>query len=164
MTTHQTAVYTLLHDLHARGITLWLEGEHVRCRAPKGSLTTADQGLLTAHRAALVTWLRQQAALEAPGASRLVPPGLVCPPHVPYDPIPSQGPLRQCQMCPHVWSVACACGSTQWRLQTATETWCCRSCGTGYAAWRLRAWRDGPGGSAGAQPVCRPRQGDTWSP
>jgi pyochelin synthetase len=48
-------VPTLVQILRARGITLWLDGERVRCRAPKGHLTASDRSLLTVHRTALVT-------------------------------------------------------------------------------------------------------------
>jgi hypothetical protein len=126
-------VPTLLRILCARGITLWWDGDWVRCRAPKGYLTASDQALLTAHRTALITWCRQHTAGEGtPDAGRALPEP-PCPPHVPYTPRPSDGPLRQCQTCPHVWYVPCACGQAQWQFDVETETWCCRACGVWYA-------------------------------
>jgi hypothetical protein len=125
-------VPTLVRILQARGITLWLDGERVRGRVLKGRLTASDPALLTAHRTTLVTWLRQQTAGEGsadPGTTLPEPP---CPPHVPYEPLPSEGPLRQCQTCPHVWYVACPCGDTHWQWYVETETWCCRACGAWY--------------------------------
>jgi hypothetical protein len=124
-------VPTLLRILRARGITLWLEGERVRGRVLKGPLTASDQALLATHRTALVTWLRQQTVEGSAGpvAGLPEPP---CPPHVSYAPLPSEGPLRQCQTCSHVWSVACACGSTRWQCHVETETWSCRACGAWY--------------------------------
>jgi hypothetical protein len=125
-------VPTLLRILQARGIMLWLDGDQVRCRAPKGPWTASDQALLTVHRTTLVSWCRQQASREGaadPGMVLSEPP---CPPHVPYEPLPSDGPLRQCQTCPRVWSVACECGSTQWHWHLEAEVWGCRACGVWY--------------------------------
>ena len=125
-------VPTLVQILQARGITLWLDGDQVRCRAPKGPWTASDQALLTAYRTTLTTWCRQQLAGEGaadPGGALPEPP---CPPHVPYVPLTSEGPLRQCQTCPHVWYLGCTCGHTHWQFHVETETWCCRACGTWY--------------------------------
>jgi hypothetical protein len=125
-------VPTLVQILQARRIMLWLDGDRVRCRAPKGHLTASDQALLTAHRATLITWCRQHTAGERAADPGGVLPEPPCPPHIPYAPLPSEGPLRQCQTCPHVWAVACECGSSQWQLHVEAETWGCCACGAWY--------------------------------
>jgi hypothetical protein len=127
-------VPTPLRILQARGITLWLDGDQVWCRAPKGPLTASDQTLLTAHCAALITWCRQQGAGGWSADLGASLPESPCPPHVPYALLPSDGPLRQCQTCPHVWYVPCACGNTQWQWHVEAEVWGCRACGVWYAA------------------------------
>jgi hypothetical protein len=125
-------VPTLVRILQARGITLWLDGDRVRGRVLKGYLTVSDQALLITHRTALVTWLHQQTAGDGPASPGAALPEPPCPPHVPYEPLPSEGSLRQCQTCPHVWYLGCACGQTQWQLHVEAETWYCRACGAWY--------------------------------
>jgi hypothetical protein len=106
-------VPTLVRLLQARGILLWLDGEQIRGRVLQGPLTRSDRALLTAHRTALLTWLRQQTAGEGAADCGTALPEPPCPPHIPYAPLPSDGPLRQCQTCPSVWYVTCPCGSIQ---------------------------------------------------
>jgi hypothetical protein len=106
--------------LQTRGLTVWWEGERVRCSAPPGVLTAADRQLLATHRDKLRTWLRHH-AVPAP-----------CLQHTPWPPDPVMGPLRQCQQCPQVWHVPCPCGAVQWRWVALTETWRCDVCDTWY--------------------------------
>jgi hypothetical protein len=127
-------VPTLVRILQARGILLWLDGEQIRGRVLQGPLTRSDRALLTAHRTALLTWLRQQTAGEGAADCGTALPEPPCPPHIPYAPLPSDGPLRQCQTCPSVWYVTCPCGSIHWQLPVEVETWYCRACGVRYGA------------------------------
>lgn len=54
---------TLLDDLQHRGITLWLEQDRIRFRAPCGALTTADRQAIDQHRQALISLLRHDPAI-----------------------------------------------------------------------------------------------------
>ena len=59
-----------------------------------------------------------------------------CASHIPYPHTPCDGPVRQCQACPAVWSDPCTCGSVGWHLDTSegTDVWRCRACNTRYGA------------------------------
>src|SRR5690349_8601809 len=54
----------VLADLARQGITLSIQGEALRCRAPKGALTEALRAMLREHKAELLAFLRTQK--EAP--------------------------------------------------------------------------------------------------
>ena len=56
--------------------------------------------------------------------------------HIPYDPTPTDGPLRQCRDCPHVWQMPCGCGAVSWQgdWSGAQPVWTCRRCGLCYGA------------------------------
>lgn len=57
----------VLRHLHTRGVILALsdDGESLRCRAPKGVLTTADIALLRQHKDALLALLDRHAEKAA---------------------------------------------------------------------------------------------------
>jgi hypothetical protein len=67
--------------------------------------------------------------------------------HVPYDPTPTEGPLRQCRDCPHVWQMPCGCGAVSWQCDWsgAQPVWTCRSCGIGYGADQAQSQGQHPG-------------------
>ncbi|AGC46256.1 non-ribosomal peptide synthetase [Myxococcus stipitatus DSM 14675] len=52
----------LVAELSRQGITLWVEGERLKYRAPKGALSPEALSLLSTHKDALVNHLRQDAA------------------------------------------------------------------------------------------------------
>lgn len=63
--------------------------------------------------------------------------------YIPCDPTPTDGPLRQCQACPHCWYVACGCGTASWQPAacwrvdgTGVVVWTCKGCGVRYGADR----------------------------
>ncbi len=62
----------LLGDLTKQGVELWLEGERLRYRAPEGTLTPGLRERLTAHKAQLVTLLRERRG-KGGSAPTLVP-------------------------------------------------------------------------------------------
>jgi hypothetical protein len=119
---------TWFRTLQTRGLTIWWEGERVRCRAPHGVLTTADRQRLALHRTDLRTWLREH-SVPAPDVPQ---PPAPWPHQTPWPPEPALGPLRQGQQCPRVWYVPCPCGAVHWQWVACTETWRCGVCDTWY--------------------------------
>jgi hypothetical protein len=75
-------------------------------------------------------------ALVLQDASWIPQPSRGCASHIPYPHTPCDGPVRQCQACPAVWSDPCTCGSVEWHLDASegTDVWRCRACNTRYGA------------------------------
>ena len=61
-------VVALLSDLAAREVTLWLEGDQLRYRAPKTALSPQLVTTLRQHKAALVAWLQARDAVATGSA------------------------------------------------------------------------------------------------
>ena len=59
---------TLLSDLRRRGVELTAEGDHLRYRAPRGTLQPADLEELRAHKLSLLDVLREDVAKDLAGA------------------------------------------------------------------------------------------------
>ncbi len=59
-----------LADLKQKEVQLWVEGEQLRCSAPRGTLTPTLVAQLQQHKAELITFLRQSTALRPPAAIR----------------------------------------------------------------------------------------------
>ncbi len=55
-----TSAADFLDELHSRGITIQLEGNFLRCRAPKTEFTTELQQRLRAQKPALIAELRRE--------------------------------------------------------------------------------------------------------
>ncbi len=60
-------VVELLSDLAAREITLWVEGDQLRYRAPKAALTPQIVTTLRQHKAELIAWLQERDAVATDG-------------------------------------------------------------------------------------------------
>lgn len=58
----------VLQTLASRGVSLWLEGERVKWKAPAGALSDAEIATLKAHKAAILKALQEQAAANDPAA------------------------------------------------------------------------------------------------
>ena len=64
-------LHGLMKELRQRAIQLHVEGEQLRCRAPKGALTPALQTAIQQHKAELLAFLRQ--ASNVPTESAIGP-------------------------------------------------------------------------------------------
>ena len=66
-----SAAHALLADLQSRGVEIIAEGQSLRCRGPRGTLTPADLDRLKTHKRELLTELAhcedsaEEAALES---------------------------------------------------------------------------------------------------
>ncbi|WP_437762185.1 amino acid adenylation domain-containing protein [Sorangium sp. So ce281] len=65
----------LLHEVKSRGIELWVEEDRLRCRAPRGAMTTVLQSRLAEYKLDLVRLLKEARS-----------PGVGTPPRVKPDP------------------------------------------------------------------------------
>ncbi|MEZ4868992.1 MAG: condensation domain-containing protein [Caldilineaceae bacterium] len=63
----------LFTTLHERGVTLWVEGDRLRSRAPKDAITPALREQIGAQKEAIIQWLRQAQVQVAPTKATLQP-------------------------------------------------------------------------------------------
>lgn len=66
-----SGVNQLLSELNARGIKLWLDGERLRYRSPKGALTTALRQKIGTYKAEIMDFLRQAKQAASTRASMI---------------------------------------------------------------------------------------------
>lgn len=67
------SVSELLADLSRRGITLWADGDELRCRAPKNALTAELRTAMQEHKNELLATLRERSASQPVAIGRVKP-------------------------------------------------------------------------------------------
>lgn len=55
-----------LQDLQRRGVTLWIDGERLRYRAPRGTLMPGDLEALRKHKTELMALIQRPRTLNRP--------------------------------------------------------------------------------------------------
>ena len=53
------SIHEFLSDLADRDVKLWVDGDRLRCNAPKGTLTSALRAELSEHKAEIIAFLRR---------------------------------------------------------------------------------------------------------
>ena len=133
-----TTAQELLLSLAQRGVTVWVDAGRLRYRAPADVLTTDDKTTLAAVKEDVVRLLSQTTPADN---SLPTEPGTlgVCVHRAHFVPTVTEGPTRQCQRCPHVWQVPCACGTASWKPTASWGTdgagvvrWTCKGCEVRY--------------------------------
>lgn len=66
-------VTALINDLESRGIALWVNGDRLNYRSPKGSLREEDLAALRSNKEKVLAWLREREAVPHDEQARFAP-------------------------------------------------------------------------------------------